>query len=668
MATVILMADTKAPSHAPSTAYGQPYLPYNTFASWLNAFYARQHGYEFRYYHLNEPGCSHVRWGHRHPSYCKLPAIAAAIADGFALVAFIDSDSWFSPDAPPLPTLLKGGDESGSSIALVSFASDVPFSKGPNCGFMVWRAQALPILQLWWNIDPGRFATTHDYEQHALHWVLAHLDHLGLNKEDVPLRTLNLRPLQSNASLDGSPVVHVDHTRRGERLWRLGLAILRAAALVNGAWAVRAAERMHGGAPRAEQLRRQVLDAALAVVANLRVPRHIHTGLSQSAPGRGQRRSGRQPSRRARRVHVLPHDLNASETAARLLPPVSKGAVQLLVGLPLALRSCASGLGEWQQWQANDGSMALAARPHLCLAVGQSTALAEDRSNATLAQLRPCNATRSRHLAQVGRMASAAASAEVWATPRASELQAGWWRDVLQYEGVTRPSGAVRAATDVVYDPEFDAQLKEQLERITHAWGEAPHAHAVVNQRAAKEKGVAAPMPGAGKHGLWREQHADRAKLFKPCARAQKGDKSVQDCEAWCRPQLKPRHCWKCKCRACLECGASTPLKRPANSPFTRPRSPLTPMVQGSHCLSVWHDDPIEGAPLTFMPCQSAAREVNGRASGRQVRRLRRQRHMHQQWATELLSTRHAEQYVRIRSVSVPDLCVTAHPLHIISG
>jgi len=44
--------------------------------------YACAHGYTLLYYRLAREGCEHPLWGARHPSYCKLAAIAAASTHG----------------------------------------------------------------------------------------------------------------------------------------------------------------------------------------------------------------------------------------------------------------------------------------------------------------------------------------------------------------------------------------------------------------------------------------------------------------------------------------------------------------------------------------------------------------------------------------------------------
>ena len=136
MDTAILMADTGSPDFARSNAAGTPYMKYVSLTAWLNAQYARRHGYRFLFFQYVEHGCAHVIWGMRHPSYCKLAAIAAALKR-HTTVVFIDSDSFFSPAAPSLPKLIAShqhGRWPSDGAPDVLFASDRPFTVGPNCG------------------------------------------------------------------------------------------------------------------------------------------------------------------------------------------------------------------------------------------------------------------------------------------------------------------------------------------------------------------------------------------------------------------------------------------------------------------------------------------------------------------------------------------------------
>ena len=140
--TAILMVDTDAsaaqalglahslsvPSTTASDGSRDQAISSVALTAWLNARYAQRHGYAFQYLQLQEPGCAHPRWGWRHPSYCKLPALAYML-QRYKRVAFIDSDSFFAPRAPALSNIAVSDGNFD-----VFFASDRPFTPGPNCG------------------------------------------------------------------------------------------------------------------------------------------------------------------------------------------------------------------------------------------------------------------------------------------------------------------------------------------------------------------------------------------------------------------------------------------------------------------------------------------------------------------------------------------------------
>ena len=101
----LLMADTRPPRPIPRRSSE---LSYVQMAAWVNWRYACAHGYDLLFLQLAEAGCRHAAAGHRHPSYCKLPAIAAALDAGYRTVAFLDSDSWFRPGSPSLEAIVRG--------------------------------------------------------------------------------------------------------------------------------------------------------------------------------------------------------------------------------------------------------------------------------------------------------------------------------------------------------------------------------------------------------------------------------------------------------------------------------------------------------------------------------------------------------------------------------
>jgi len=163
--TALVMQDHRLPS-LPRKGTS---LSYPTLAAFLNAAYCLRHGCTLLFFHLAEPGCAHPRWGVRHPSYCKLAALASALAMGHVEHAlWLDSDAWIQPDAPPLPLLLQASrpaatlpppTQPASSPAaagrqpVVSLAWDLPFSSGPNAGLMLWRGsrRARRLLRTWWH-------------------------------------------------------------------------------------------------------------------------------------------------------------------------------------------------------------------------------------------------------------------------------------------------------------------------------------------------------------------------------------------------------------------------------------------------------------------------------------------------------------------------------------
>jgi hypothetical protein len=169
----------------------------------------------------------------RHPSYCKLVAVAEALSRGYKLVAFMDSDAFFRNVSLPLPALLEAYADNRKLSRPpwdVSFASDRPFSLGPNAGVHFWRntPSARRLLALWWHLPGGRYHAEHDFEQHTLQWALLHL-----RAHAKQIATLNLRSMASNLDARGwprydDPIAHVDHGRNFFRLLLMSCALLEA--------------------------------------------------------------------------------------------------------------------------------------------------------------------------------------------------------------------------------------------------------------------------------------------------------------------------------------------------------------------------------------------------------------------------------------------------------
>ena len=228
--TAVLMSDTHGPLPLPASTSA---LHYSSLAALVNAHYACANGYDFMFLQLVEDGCVGPQGTRRHPSYCKLAAIAAAMRR-WSTVIFVDSDSWFAPDAPPLEAMLhaaRDGDSGGGAAGpSLSLAWDWPYSNGPNCGFMVWRnsTRAQRLLTTWWHLSTG-YDMMHDFEQRAMYWGVAHLEAF----RDA-IETLQLTPLATDAAQAGSPILHVDHTRRAARYYGLSAAILAIGATIKG--------------------------------------------------------------------------------------------------------------------------------------------------------------------------------------------------------------------------------------------------------------------------------------------------------------------------------------------------------------------------------------------------------------------------------------------------
>ena len=232
--TAILMSDNRLPL-VESPRAGT--LTYPALAFALNALYACRHGYDLLYFRMTDADCRHVTQGVRHASYCKLPAIAHAL-ERYSTVAFIDSDSFFLQRNMSLPTLLQHyappAHATSHGPVAAWFANDLPqLGERANGGFHVWQARtagshgeahdgsARRLLRTWWHLPAGRFGTEHDYEQHALQWMLSQL------RSAVPrMATLQLRAMADEFT---HAVAHIDHTKHERRLWVMSLALVVAA-------------------------------------------------------------------------------------------------------------------------------------------------------------------------------------------------------------------------------------------------------------------------------------------------------------------------------------------------------------------------------------------------------------------------------------------------------
>ena len=179
--TALVMMDTRPAQIAADSPASN--LDYPQLAFELNRGYACRHGYDLLYLRMQSATCEHELLGERHPSYCKLAAVAEALHRGYSLVALLDSDAFVRNLSLSLPQLLsvhrgsRLGGGTSAEPADVSFGVDQPFSFGPNGGVQFWRntPTAARLLRLWWHLPGGRYHLQHDFEQHALQWSLLQL-------------------------------------------------------------------------------------------------------------------------------------------------------------------------------------------------------------------------------------------------------------------------------------------------------------------------------------------------------------------------------------------------------------------------------------------------------------------------------------------------------------
>jgi len=135
-ATALLMSDTRLPAllaeatSASDGSFSLKNLSAHALTFYLNLKHACLHGAHLLYFHQSASDCHHPTWGPRHPSYCKIPAIAEALSRGYERVVFLDSDAFIRDASVDVAALLRryGGD----SGAGAEFGWDSPYSLGPN--------------------------------------------------------------------------------------------------------------------------------------------------------------------------------------------------------------------------------------------------------------------------------------------------------------------------------------------------------------------------------------------------------------------------------------------------------------------------------------------------------------------------------------------------------
>ncbi|KAL1514572.1 hypothetical protein AB1Y20_003666 [Prymnesium parvum] len=217
-------------------------VSFSTLTYFMNLEYARAHRYDLLFYAAaaNESlalpcpdgatcvaGCRHLRWGARHPSYCKLAGLADALSRGYDWVVYLDSDAFLANMSLALPALLRtygasaaaaAGEEGAAEQAF--FGWDWPYTLGPNMGFIAMRntAHTRRMLYTWWNLFAGPYSMKHPMEQHTMQWQIMHLDAFRSRIQTLSLHTMD--PSVSDA------VVHLDHNAGTKsRTWIAARAI-----------------------------------------------------------------------------------------------------------------------------------------------------------------------------------------------------------------------------------------------------------------------------------------------------------------------------------------------------------------------------------------------------------------------------------------------------------
>ena len=392
--TVLLMADTRVPSLPTATsaasAFSLKNLTAHGLAFYLNLKHACLHREEFLYFHLASSACHHPLWGERHPSYCKLPAIAEALARGYDRVVFLDSDAFIRDASLTVPSLLRR--YGGESSAAIEFGWDAPYSLGPNAGFAVFKRSGSGVnhaLRLWWNLCAGDKGMEHPYEQHALHWALLHLRSQRKRLRTLPLRTMD--PAVANAE-----VKHLDHNAgRKTRVWEMARAAAETL-LSTGSTDARAsaASALDKWLPVLRSHR-----GDLKYVARAEAVQAVMQLVSDDLKAMlASKRSGCVPAVEA---------LNATNAAMRRLhwegsASAAQPLATTLVGLPLTMANCSapserSQIAPWQTWRVLPAAargasrLALEAVPSLCVAVGATRSPRNPYQ--VLATLEPCAAT-----------------------------------------------------------------------------------------------------------------------------------------------------------------------------------------------------------------------------------------------------------------------------------
>ena len=595
----------------------------------MNLEYALFHGYDLIFFQLQGTGCAHsqcgagcthTRWGARHASYCKVAALGAALStQRYNWVVYIDSDAFMSNLTVSLPNLLSAYGVHDPNSADSFFGWDHPFTLGPNMGFIVLRNTTLArdLVRTWWNLDAGKYAMEHPFEQRTLQWGIMHMRKFRDRMVTLPLRTMD-----PDAHGDGEAVVHLDHTAGTKtRLWTMAAATAELLCRNNNRngrsrkqWNdhsgdYRDKSGRHGDAEKGGMHFASSIRQTKAIGAQH--ARNLSSGLSGCSPiirsALTQLRKSRQEVRlgsgkRDKVLDALLMTTCRSFNASRQMPLTSFDAsmfgstklsqpevnTDALRGLPLHLANCSSipHVAAWQTWSYSTLSnmsfsksatsarlsskkslcgggactettrLALAAYPTLCLTLGTSRSPRSPYS--VVAQLESCTET------ELARSASRSSATRV-------ETRASLMRSRLRFNAT---SGVLRTAATV-----------NDMRR-------------------------------------WLPEHRHDCGFWSNCSKVR---------------TVLPKPCWNQLERSARSCGKSEPkiaaaLQRAANTSFSSasrrfvvtpegptPFSAIGPNGRSALCMQAWRGSFTEGQAITFVRCPAKAtpKALRGESSAR---------------------------------------------------
>ena len=186
-----------------------------------NAWYARKHGYDFRFAHYSEP-LRTDGGGTAHPSWAKVAAALAALREGYDTVVWMDTDAFVRAQAVALPTFLASLARRPAGAA-VEFALNMPFGSGACAGFFVVHQcpAAHALLAAWLrarHTSPHR--SKHCWEQSVVEEWLSYrrpYSHGNLAKDIAIMQTPSFVHAPAELRHDNF-VVHVSNHAGAQRI------------------------------------------------------------------------------------------------------------------------------------------------------------------------------------------------------------------------------------------------------------------------------------------------------------------------------------------------------------------------------------------------------------------------------------------------------------------